>query len=140
MQLLHSSSYQEIKFCSDTQTIKNIWFASTGKLSGPAFKKEVRVLAKFIKLKKPLHILGNMQDLYFALLPEMQDWVAQNLIRIVEKNAVNRYAFIIPNDFLAQLSIEQTVEGILHESKVHYGFFTAENQAENWLKRAQSHS
>jgi len=74
----------------------------------------------------------NTQDFKFAIIPEVQEWVGTQIIPKVIASGLKKLAFIVSEEIIAQLSIEQTMsESKSDEFTLLY--FDNEAKANTWL-------
>jgi len=110
MTTLYDSEFQSILYNEAKNIIGNVWKPNTAKINDRGFKEEILTFGKFIAEKKPKGILGNTQQLNFAIPPAFQDWIVDNYFATVLESGVQKYAIIVSTDLITQLSVEQTIE------------------------------
>jgi len=67
----------------------------------------------------------------FTISPTVQIWVAENILPKLSKGGMKKVAFLVSTDFIAQLSIEQTMEEKVLDFLVSY--FDQQSEALAWL-------
>jgi hypothetical protein len=73
-------------------------------------------------------VLINAQNFLFTIHPTLQDWVNNEIIGKMIANGLQKVAFVVSQELISQLSIEQTME------TTQFSIYTAtEEEAKKWL-------
>ncbi len=131
MILLRTSKYIDIEFDEKIQLIKLTWKTETSQMCRESFKREMLAYADFFALK-PVYVLHLMQDLQFYFIPELQEWLDIHVNMKGVEAGVEKAAFILGNNIIAAISIEQTNRAC-YVSQVDYAYFETETKAMEWL-------
>jgi hypothetical protein len=68
----------------------------------------------------------------FVILKDMQGWIQENIISVLNQVGVQKWAVISTPEFVSQVSIEQTIESKRNNIfKAEY--FDSEEDAMRWL-------
>ncbi len=129
--ILHTSSYVEIIYEKDNSFIIDKFLSATEKMKTEDFKKEMLIFAEKCEEYKPEKELVHLLDMKYAIVPDVQDWM-NNSIFPRYKNIIKRMAFLMPEDLLAQMSVEQTMEEETGEGFTQ-AYFDSEQKARKWL-------
>lgn len=70
----------------------------------------------------------------YTISPEIQDWVGENILSKLPELGVKRLAFLMSEEFIAQLSIEQTMDNLGENCQMRY--FDNKEEALTWLENA----
>lgn len=131
---IYTSKYVERFFDEENQMITSTWLTTTEHMNAEEFKEEMQQLATLIKEKEVRFILSITKDLRFPIVPELQQWVSEVIVPQFIEAKIEKQAIIIPEELIAQLSLEQTVDDVeltehIHESK----FFSGIAEAKAWF-------
>jgi len=135
MQAIYQYTYQQIYFDPSTKFMKQVWLPTTKKIDESDFKNQMLEMFRWVKSEKPAYFLGNTQELFFAIDPLLQDWVNEN-INLKSENI--KAAFLVSQDFYAQLGLSQTIDDLLEneifkQNPKDIAFFPTEEEAIQWL-------
>ena len=108
------------------------WTVETEKATDNDFKAWNIELVNIIAEKKPHGLLANTLNYRFAIHAELQKWSVTNIFEQYAKAGLTRIAIIVPEEFIAELSLEQFVEEY-KENKIETQYFSEVKVAENWL-------
>ena len=131
---LHKSKYQEVLYLAPQSTVSKSWTPLSEDMSEEEFLSEIKTLAEKIEEVKPFAILDNTTDFAFPITPELQTWVGTEVFPRFIAAGVRRYALIVSSEFIAQLSIEQTMEEAGDNFQTAY--FDSEDKAAAWIQAA----
>ncbi|WP_299464650.1 hypothetical protein [uncultured Microscilla sp.] len=126
IEIEYKSEFLEVSYDSGNSWVISKWTSNTSYLTVDQYKREVEAARKVFIDHQP--VFGNLslnQDFYFVVDPEMQEWVNQQF----EEYLPSKSAIVVASEFVAQLSIEQTVESM----DVAICYFDNEQEAREWL-------
>lgn len=129
--ILHSSNYVEIIYEKNNSLIIDKFLSTTDKMKTEDFKKEMLIFVEKCEEYKPERELVYLLDMKYAIIPEVQEWM-NNKIFPKYKNIIKRMAFLMPEDLLSQMSVEQTMEEETGEGFTQ-AYFDGEQKARKWL-------
>lgn len=126
------NEYQKFYNHEIDNVIYQKWKAATEDLDEEGFKREISKFRDFAIEKNCTSILVDMVEFYFAVEPEVQEWMSENIFKSFVKANYTKIAFIVSSDFLTQVSVEQTMntEGG-QQFQNHY--FDDVDEALKWL-------
>lgn len=130
MKLLHQNKFVKILYFPEIEQIEHHWSSKSYEMSEEDFKKEQLIYLEFAQHFKPKRGLVNSRDFKFTIDPQLQDWMNEHLHPYYEELGLIKAAFLMPEDFFAQFSIEQIFEDY-RPFQVMY--FDKEESARNWL-------
>ncbi len=119
----------EIDFDLDTQLMEITRFQEK---NNEEYKETVRLMAAKIEKHRPKKILVNTLNFDFPIPPELQDWAVKLLAEQVIKINVEKVAYVMPQDFIANLAMED----IMHKAKqfnLNIRYFSNYDEAKKWL-------
>ena len=127
------SKYQNVLFEEDTNILIFKWLPETINMIGDDFMTEMNKVAKIIMQHNGCNILLLSQDMKFAIAPDKQIEANKILLPAYNQSSVKKLAIIIPKEFIAELSMEQTIEEKIDEHSFKTNFFADEKEAQEWL-------
>ncbi len=114
--------------------LTSTWLKSTATMNEEEFKEEMINLAELVIKHKARFLLSSTKDMLFPIVPELQEWITQNIAPKIMHSGFQKQAIIIPEDIFAQMSLEQTIEDIEKEEHTHKTkFFTTNEEALKWF-------
>ncbi len=133
MQKLHESQYSYIHWHEAERIMEHTW--KDAELEDDIYKTEMLVLQRLVLDKHPEAVLGNTQQMDYAISPEMQEWINREIIAVgAEDGYLKKTAVVIGTDIFAHVSIEQTLD----EAESQYfqsRFFDNRDEAWAWLTK-----
>lgn len=136
MQVVHKSSYFLIYFDKENSLFHYVFNSTTESMYPKDYINELKVFIKLVKEYRPKKVLGDMVDFFFTITPEIQEWITENLFTVYDEIGFEKIAILMSNEFIANLSIEQTMdEG--NKSSFQTAYFDDEQEAKNWLLSTQ---
>jgi hypothetical protein len=129
---VYESLYQVIFFDEDKKLLHKEWYIDTDTMPQDTFKIEVEKIAEIAEKYKPIRFHDDTTNFYFPISPKVQTWVNETIFPRFIKAGVMKYALIVSQELIAQLSIEQTMEeSNAHKFQVKY--FDDPEKAYEWL-------
>jgi len=118
------------------RTITSTWLSSTEKMTIDEFKAEMLTLVDVIIKHKATYLLSIMKDLRFPIVPDLQNWISHTIVPKFIEAKLLKQAIIIPDELIAQLSMEQTIDEVEHEKHEHQSkFFSDIEEAKKWFNK-----
>ncbi len=130
MELLYQNSQISICFLPQKQIIKAIWTKETQYMNDSDFQESIQNIWKNVRSKKPIGFLGDTRLFFFIVSPNLQNWYGENIGNTFG-TGTNKIAMLVTSEFIAQVSIEQTIEE--DKSAVKTRYFDSEEKAITWL-------
>jgi hypothetical protein len=112
-----------------------VWQPESTNIS-PEFFKEMNL--KYVELAEKMPVRSFFLDtvnFFFPIEPSLQTWVADCILPKIADAGCQKIAFLTSEDFVAQLSVEQTMEE-RDDMPFQVRYFSNENEAFSWLKNA----
>ncbi|WP_299460084.1 hypothetical protein [uncultured Microscilla sp.] len=129
--VLYEDTHLKSTFFATKKYILNYWTGS-GFLTDDLFKEGMTGVAKAALEHDAKGILVNTLKFDFPISPELQQWYNENIVPMHLSAGITRMAFLLPDDFYAQLSIEQTMAEQQAKAQVTQ-YFNDYAEAEQWL-------
>ena len=134
MTKIYSSSQQEIYYDNENSILKNVWLVVD--ISFDEMKAEMKNWMDKFNEKRPKLMLTDSSN--GIIVPvETQEWIIGFLFPTVIEKGVLKYAIIMSEEVVAELSVEQMFDEIRDKPTGEFQQFNFENETEalNWLKK-----
>jgi hypothetical protein len=95
------------------------------------FEEALLKYVDLVKIYQPNSVLVNASELSFAIVPELQEWVDEN-VNAITNLIIKKMAVLLPSTLIEQLSIEQVLDE-KEAKKIESKFFDNYQQAFDWL-------
>ena len=133
MKLVYESEYMQLYFNSENKVIEEKWHETTKKMRAKEFKKEILTTLKYMRDNNAELYLVDTKNFIFTISVEIQEWMHKNFIVPFIQAGIKKAAFVMPEELITQLSIEQTTEEDT-QNKFKRDFFTSKKEALKWLE------
>ncbi|MBN2893529.1 MAG: hypothetical protein JXL97_16780 [Bacteroidales bacterium] len=111
MTILLKNKFQVIKHDEKSNLIEFSWKENIShKLNDKLFFQEVKIGADLISKYLPKKIIVQTQNLEYPISPKLQIQINKILYKSYEEAVISKLAFVMPEDIVEQMSIEQTVQ------------------------------
>ncbi|MCC5945138.1 MAG: hypothetical protein JJT94_09385 [Bernardetiaceae bacterium] len=139
MTLLKEDKYIKVTYNAATKLLEATWKTESEELDAQGFQNINWFYIECFDTHAIESFLIDATDFRFPITPDLQLWVAQNILTKASELGLSKLAFKVSKEFIAQLSIEQT----MHEGKevgfaTHY--FSSYEEAVDWLTNAPTKS
>ncbi len=132
MEILYQSTYFLISFDAQNHFLHYIFNENTSQMTNEEYIKELKIFISLVQQYQPQKNLGNMLSFFFIIIPEIQEWINENLFPLYQTVGLKKLAILLSKEFIAALSIEQT----MHDNDIKTFktlFFDNEREAKIWL-------
>jgi hypothetical protein len=102
--------FVEITIDKTTNILIAKWLPETEKMSTSEFKSTFLEIAAIIFKNNIRLWLGDTTDFRMPIIPELQKWTADELNPRLVNAGLMKMAILIPQEFIGQISVEQSVE------------------------------
>ncbi len=113
------------------------WFATSDIPSDELLRQEVTKCFELICTTGCRRVLDNSVKVNYPILPELQEWVAVYMHQIANQGCLKKYAIVMPEDMIAELSNEQIMDEVSQvqqsEKILDIGNFSNDSEALEWL-------
>lgn len=130
--LLHESIYFSVVWDEANEMFEYVFNEKTVNMTVKQYVAELTVFINLVKKYKPKRVFGDMVNFMLAIPPDTQEWVNANLFSVYHEIGFKKIAILLSEEFIASLSIQQTME----EDKTHSfqtQFFDNKENAMAWL-------
>lgn len=125
---IYKNQFLEVDYEEENNLVVSYWAPTTGQMTLSQYKDCMKDLADlYQKNADYTKSLVIMKDFNFPVEPELQAW-GNSLFDGVE---IEKTALIVPSDFIAGLSVKQSIEDLDKGAKIQY--FDDEEKAREWL-------
>lgn len=131
MEIILANEFIDVSYDTMHQLIIAIWKPASGHMTDDDFKFVNQTYLKTSQEKKVCLIEIDTRNMRFAIHPDLQAWVVENIVVPMVGNGAQKLAIIVSEDLIVQLSIEQTMEET--ESIFQTRYFSNQESARKWL-------
>jgi len=132
MENLFKSKFVSIDYSKEKELLSAKWTGNDEDLDDATLKSLFLKFADFIKFYKPQLIITDEVDRKIPYSIELQNWIANTTANAAISIGLKRFAIVLPKEFIAELSTEQTVEE-LPTIPFELKFFQSIEEAYSWL-------
>ncbi|WP_026999494.1 hypothetical protein [Eisenibacter elegans] len=111
-------------------------FKDTSNMSWETFQDEMLEQTRLAAKYKPEAFFLDTKNFDFGIGPEMQTWIDEEIFPKFSANGLRKYAYLVSDEFISQLSIEQLMAEGNAEKQFITKYFNTEEEAFAWLKKA----
>ncbi len=135
MELLEQNKYLDISYDFENDLMLFIWKGSSKELNEGEFRRVVLLKKNAIQKYQPKFILINSLQFYFTISVETQDWINTEIIISRKEGLLIKVAIVMPEEWIAQLSIQQTMDDRKSNSNanIQTSYFASEKEARQWM-------
>lgn len=132
MEVIYESDYQHYALNQDKSYLQASWSEKSLEMTDQDFKDEMEIELKYVEEFNIKNYLINTLNFRFIIKPDLQTWTDQYVNVKLDELGLKKLAYVVSQDYIAQLSIKQTME---ESVKQNYDtrFFTSTEEAEEWL-------
>ncbi len=128
----HSSKFTTIEVDELKKRVNQTWLKSSETMTESEFKAEMLELATVYQQYKPRLVFVDQLEMFFPIVPELQEWIGNNVARHLVECGSEKVAFVASKDFFAAISVEQTMSESI-SGKLTTRFYRNQQEAEAWL-------
>ncbi|NJL15185.1 MAG: hypothetical protein HC913_20715 [Microscillaceae bacterium] len=132
---LIDNRFTQVFFEGKNALLHNVYKPDSEWLEEDSFKGLMNQIQELVEQHRPHLYLVNTLDFRFVMAPAMQEWMNQHYVPRLIAAGIKKYALIVPQAFITQLSIEQTVEDAreIHQDIFKIQYLATESEARAWL-------
>ncbi len=112
--------------------LEQIWENEEENMTEEDYKNDMKNYLYLVTIYNFKLNLINTKFFAYFINPEVQEWVDENIFTIT-KNIVEKIAFVVPTNIVAQISIEQTMEEANGLGYKKVAYFDTNEEARFWL-------
>lgn len=129
---LYTKPYITISSVPDNRLLVAQWTEESESLKVEEFQAVNEFYVQAIHERGLTFLLINAQKFNFLIAPDLQNWVAEQIIPQAIGFGLKKIAFVMSKEFVAQLSIEQTMDEVI-EKPFDMQYFDDEDKAYQWI-------
>lgn len=132
MTILYETKYKKISLIASDSLLITQWKTASLQLTEDIFKTEIINWLDQVKKYSPQRLLIDTRNFKFILIPEIQEWFAQEVFTVYPATGVQKKAFLVADDFISQVALEQHIENVTNQT-FKVAFYESEEDALAWL-------
>lgn len=136
MKLISKSKFTDRFYEESCGLIKSTWKPSTEFMTESAYKQEMLAAVEQARIYPSKYFLVYAQQFKYIISPELQLWTAEHIAFEIAKLGVKRFAYVVPDEYISGLSVEQTIEESNKwavDNPYEFYYFSDEKKAIYWL-------
>jgi hypothetical protein len=134
METIFSQPAVNIRYDGKSMLLRAEWTSESLKISEDFFKNINRKYIEIAEKKPVKSFYIDTKDFQYTIRPEIQEWVASEVLPRLIGLGLRKVAFLQSEDFVAQLSVEQTMSEC-DDLPFQVIYFSNEGDALAWLNR-----
>lgn len=136
LQILRNNFFTEIQYDIALKLITFFWKKETYLIARSDVRLELHSFNRLLETIDGENLLIVIKNEFCTISPEMQTWINQNVTSLFEKLAIRKIAIIPPTDYIADLSVKQTINEAkeILKNKITIRVFDTEQTARRWLR------
>jgi hypothetical protein len=133
METLYQDKFVLITYEESKHLLIDVWTEETEDLDEADFKKLLFTWQGYMKEKNAKFALTDTLRFRLPMTPDLQEWTVKNItLPLSNEYNYTKHAFIMPAEFIANLSIEQFTSETNKEASFTK-YFADMTQARKWL-------
>jgi hypothetical protein len=132
MEVLFSNQFIAISIDKEAKLLQAVWSKESGKIDETFFRFVNEKYVEYAQTYTIEFALIDTINFQYTIRPELQEWVANTILPSLIGAGWRKIAFMMSDDFVTQLSVEQTMEE--RELPFDVKYFSDTAKALNWLK------
>jgi hypothetical protein len=132
MEQIRQSRFKNSFFDWGNHIFMDVWLPASVEMHLDEFQAEVVAQTKLIGELGTKLVLLNATDFGYAVVPDVQDWVVENIFSQWIRFGVKKVAVMVSAELVPQLSVEQTFS---EEKSNNFQtlYFDSQAKATDWL-------
>lgn len=132
METIYESDFQRYRIDKESNFLQADWFEKSEEMSDDDFKNEMEKELEYVQKFNIENYLIDTLNFRFIINPDLQAWADTYINTKLDKLGLKKLAYVVSQDYIAQLSITQTMgESVKQNYQTH--FFASFEEAETWL-------
>ena len=133
MDSVYKSDFEEYFLMIDSHILYAKWFPKSEEMNDQDFKNEMANELDFVRTFQIKKYLIDVSEFRFAISSELQEWTDQHVNTKLDELGLQKLAYIASKDFIAQVSIELTMNESVKQN-YETRFFETFEEAIAWLE------
>jgi len=118
----------------ELSSLDHYWTGNSISMKEQDYKDIMNEIVKQVEHNSLKHLMSDARLFAYAIAPSLQEWTNENFFAKLLDLKLRKYAILLTTDFIAQLSIEQTIEEDKGQA-LPIQYFDDELKAKEWLKK-----
>ncbi|NME70288.1 hypothetical protein [Flammeovirga aprica] len=131
-ELVYKSEYITNFWNPPNKILRTIWTTPIDMLE-EVYRQEVLSHLEITGKFGPHGMLVDTKNAYYNIMPETQDWINQKFVGLVAEIGLKKMAWIVSEDFFAQISFDQFMDDATDQQALKVQYFTTDEEATEWL-------
>lgn len=127
-----SNEYVQFVYLPNEKMIEHHWKIETQNAKWEKLQDSFYALGKLYNQYQPNKAFIDTRNFAFTIDPHQQTWIDENVNKPAAKAGLQKAAMIIPEEFFASISVQQTMEE-QNAKTVQIKYFSDEELAKKWL-------
>jgi len=104
-----SDNYQRLSYDKELSMLEILWTELSVEMTAELLQEAMLLQLEIFKRFKPKRCLINCKTFFFKIPPKLQTWITNHFYSVEYEYGLEKMAFLISEDLIAQVSIEQTL-------------------------------
>ncbi len=131
MEIIYEDQYFQLFFDSSKRILTSISLDGNEKLTEEELKTDFMLAAELITTYKPAYYISDNRNQKFVFDVEIQNWAATTILTPCVMAGTKKFAILLPNDLMAQMSLEQTADEV--KLPIEISYFSSVVDAMKWF-------
>ena len=138
MNILFENTIQTIIHHPEINTLEQLFKRESDTVFGEHYQEEMTQFLGYCQKYKPSQLIINNKEAGYAIEPEMQEWMHVHIYPQLSEAGVVRKAYVLGEDIINQLSVEQTATEDPNPL-FEFNFFSDLDEGKTWLAQRLVH-
>lgn len=132
METIYESDFQRYKIDKRNNFLQADWFEKSEEMSDDDFKNEMEKELEYVERFNIENYLIDTLNFRFIINPDLQAWADTHINTKLDTLGLKKLAYVVSQDYIAQLSITQTMSESVKQN-YQTRFFASFEEAKTWL-------
>ncbi len=135
MENVAQTKYYDILVDQDKNILVYRWKETVLELNEEEYKKYFLDALKYLDEYKPKKVIQDSRIQVYPITEELQKWIMENITPKFIKAGVEKIAYVMPEDFISKLALEQLVLKLISSrQEIKRLYFSDFDQAIKWAE------
>ncbi len=136
--VIEQNKYYDVIVDDDYKLLIYKWKEAIMELLQEEYKAGFLQAVKFVEEYKPKYVIHDSSTQVYPITPDLQKWISEEISPRFEKAGVKRIAYVMPQDFLSKMALEQLIMKLLSiKPGLKRIFVTDMDQAMKWILKKE---
>ncbi len=136
MEKIADTTYYEVWVEPENSILIYKWKPTILELDLESYKEGFLEALKYLYEYKPKYVVQHSKEQVYPITGELQKWISNNITPKFIEAGVKKIAYVMPEDFVSKLALEQLVLKLLSITQgMKRMFFDDLDTALKWLKK-----